>query len=251
MKISQSLLRDFQDYLKEKSCGLQFVSKYIDHTYPDMHTEAQAAGQWFEYVCTGSTPRNSGIAPEPVMLKSKPTEFSALYRQLNAHIDNWKLIAQPTEQQYGVVIEAEFDGIQLIGITDIINDTYTGDIKTTGHIHNKWEEYGWGGEIEGKPAMVQAKFYTLIRYIQTGKIYPFYFYIFSSGSEDWMIVKVQLSETALDLFKDEVKWLADQLEYHLSIGFEAYPDYKRCAGCGLKDTCKSFTNIPKIKEIYF
>ena len=249
MKISQSLLRDFQAYLKQDTCGLQFVSKYIDKTYPDKHTEAQAAGQWFEYVCTGATPRNSGIAPEPVRIKSG--DFNALYRQLNAHVDNWKLIAKPKDQEYGIEIWAEIDGIEMVGITDIINSEYTADIKTTGHINNKWEEYGWGGEIQDKPAMVQAKFYTLIRYIQTGKIYPFYFYIFSSGSEDWMIVKVQLSETALEQFLDDVKWLNDQLQYHLSIGFEALPDYKRCANCGLKDTCKSFTNIPKIKEIYF
>lgn len=249
MKISQSMLRTFQEYLSGTECGLVFEAKYINYNYPDSTTEAQAAGQWFEYVCTGATPRNNGTPPEPVRIKSG--DFNALYRQLGAHRTNWELIANPLTEQYGVIINAEIDGVKLTGITDVFAPDYTGDIKTTGHINNKWEPYGWGGDLQQKPSMFQAKFYTLIRFIQTGKIIPFYFYVFSSSSDDWDIIRVTLSETALELFKDEVMFLVSQLEYHTSIGFDALPDYQRCGKCQLKDTCKSFTNIPKIKEVIY
>lgn len=249
MNLSQSLLRTFQEYLSGQECGLVFKAKYIDNNYPEQSTEAQAAGQWFEYVCTGATPRNNGTPPEPVRIKSG--DLNAVYRQLYAHVVNWTLISQPEFEQYGVEIRAGLDGLKLVGITDVFAESYTGDIKTTGHINNKWEPYGWGGELEGKPAMFQAKFYTLIRWLNTGKIVPFYFYVFSSSSDDWDIVRVTLSETALDHFKSEVKYLAEQLEYHVTIGFDALPDYKRCGKCALKDSCKSFTAIPKVKEVYF
>lgn len=239
MNISQTMLRSFRDYLNDEQCGILFRSMFIDeHPTKPEPSEAMLAGQWFEYACTGATPRNSGYAPQPVRIKSG--ELNALYRTLQAHVDTWRLIA-PDKARYGEVISNDkaIFGHVLTGITDVITDDLIGDIKTTAHIDNKWEQYGWGGDashLATTDKMFQAKFYTLINYLNTGKILPFYFWVFSSNSDKAKTFRVEIGLESLMQFKTEVEWLVETLE---SDKLEAVPSFDRCkvcpvAGCGYK-----------------
>lgn len=237
---SQSMLRDFQDYLSERQCGLVIKAKYIDKNYPDITTEAQAAGQWFEYMCTGATPRNSGVIPEPVRIKSG--DLNAMYKQLAAHVSNYHtwLTHRGITGQHGTVLQYD----NLTGIADRTDIAGTQDIKTTGHINNKWDDYGWDGELTNKPAMFQAKFYTLIRWKLHGKILPFTFLVFASNSADWKIITVNFTEQTLESFYSEVKYLTMAFELEQEIGFTARPEYKRCLTCPLASACKHVALMP-------
>ena len=62
-KISQSFLKDYNEYKGKNLCGVQLKAKHFDNVqFPS--SEAMDLGNYFEYMATGSLPRN-GIVPEP------------------------------------------------------------------------------------------------------------------------------------------------------------------------------------------
>lgn len=251
MKVSQSMLKMFQQYLSGDACGIQFEAKYITGTMPDIpSTPVQAAGHWFEFMCTGSTPRNSGVIPEPVRIKSG--ELNAMYRALEAHLPMWKKLSPPNAR-YGEVItnETAIFGVELTGITDVITDELIGDIKTTAHIDNKWEEYGWGGDPEylsQRPAMFQAKFYVLIHWLNTGEILPFWFWIFANNSEKVKQIKITMTKEALQSFQNEVEYLVQAVTNEEGT-YKPVPTYERCSECPL--TCQFKQTLPDTIEINY
>lgn len=246
MKISQSMLKMFQQYLSGDACGIQFEAKYITGTMPEIPpTESQAAGHWFEYKCTGATPRNLGIVPEPVKIKSG--DLNAMYRTLQAHLPMWENL-RPAEARYGEVIsnDTAIFGYELTGITDVITPELIGDIKTTAFIDNKWEEYGWGGDPEylsQRPTMFQAKFYVLINWLNTGKILPFWFWIFANNSDKVKQVKVEMSEPSLKSFLNEVEYLVKAIENETG-DFKPVQSYERCFSCPIWENCKHRQTLP-------
>jgi hypothetical protein len=243
------MLKMFQKYLTGDECGIQFDAKYISNTMPEVPTtEAQAGGHWFEFMCTGATPRNSGVIPEPA--RTLKGELTAMYKNLTSHIPMWEQL-RPSGARYGEVLlnETAVFGHHLTGITDVITDDLIGDIKTTGHIDNKWEEYGWGGEPEylaQRPAMFQAKFYCLIYWLNTGKILPFWFWIFANNSSKAKQIKITMSEQSLVSFQSEVEYLIEAIENE---DFKAVPSFDRCASCPL--VCQSRQLLPDIIEIQY
>ena len=62
-KISQSFLKNYNDYKGKKLCGLKFKAQHFDNLeFPT--TLPMDLGNYFEYVATGCLPRN-GVKPEP------------------------------------------------------------------------------------------------------------------------------------------------------------------------------------------
>ena len=96
-KISQSLMKNYVDYLNEKECGLFFKANYIDKD-PDAQkepTDAMKIGIFFEYLCTGALPR-SGETPTPDMVyKGKANEkLSAPYERAVESAETFKHIIE-------------------------------------------------------------------------------------------------------------------------------------------------------------
>lgn len=249
MNISQSLLKSYMEYLNYDECGVWIKAKYIDQLdiAERAPTEAMQAGQWFEYICTGATPRNSGRPPEPVRLKNG--ELNAMYRTLEAHLPVWEMI-RPERAVYGRVIsnDTEIFGHTLTGITDVKTPDLIGDIKTSAHIDNKWEEYGWGGDADhlaNKALMVQAKFYLLIEWLNTRKVLPFYFYVFSSNSNKAKVIKVNMTEESIRSWLADVRWMIDSLE---DDDFSPIPSFERCGACPLIG-CKHKRVVPDEIEV--
>lgn len=52
MKISQSMMKSYVDYLNEKECGLLFKGKYIDKNVESIPSGAMKEGIYFEYLAT-------------------------------------------------------------------------------------------------------------------------------------------------------------------------------------------------------
>lgn len=248
MKYSQTILKAFKDYLSDNMCGVYFEEKYIKKSFEEPTTEAQAKGHWFEYAVTGATPRNSGVIPEPET--TKKGELTADYQRLSEHVERCKALI-PAGSEFGKVITAMLDNYELEGIADIFNGSIE-DIKTTGLLNDEWREFGWGGDAEKlkhKPAMFQAKFYPLIVYLNTGNIMVFRFLVFDVKTDEYKIIRVQLTKEYLENFKDEVKALIQGIEYNQAIGFEHKPSFKRCKDCPL--VCEKRMVIPEEIVINF
>ena len=129
------------------------------------------------------------------------------------------------------------------------------DIKTTSLIDDKWTDYGWSSEsIEQKDKLhIQAVHYKMLAMKEWGvSDVPFYFFVFSNRNEiDCLVYEVQVDEDAF--FRHEQNMINGLKFFNKELvnGFKTYPSVKKCNNCPLKDTCKDFTDIPKIETIYY
>lgn len=57
IRISQSLIKDFNDFEDRNLCGKLFYEKWITRSVKIPSSEAMLMGQFFEYIATGSAPR--------------------------------------------------------------------------------------------------------------------------------------------------------------------------------------------------
>jgi len=177
LKISQSLLKGLLQYSSGEGCGLVFKAKYIDSRF-DLFppSDAMNLGAWFEYVATGSVPKNGSI-PIPKTLKVKAVkevkpkkpkklkkgevalpeleavpeeivpkaevepELSADYRLMIKHLDNFKKVME----HYGLeIIKAGEDisvpypdAMERFGVDVVLTGTLDIRIRATRDIFAK------------------------------------------------------------------------------------------------------------------
>jgi len=95
MKISQSLLKGLLDLREGDECGLVFKAKYIDGRF-DLFppSDVQNIGAWFEYLATGSIPKNGTIPQPKYMVRGKDEKGNPKllgdYALIQKHVANFK-----------------------------------------------------------------------------------------------------------------------------------------------------------------
>jgi len=265
IKITQSLLKSLYDYKNGHECGLVFEKKFIEGRF-DLFSpsDVQNIGTWFEYETTKVIPKNGKI-PQPE--KTQKGELTAPYKKMQTHINHFKMFMSV----YGIkILEAGIDieVDDMKGTFDLIclaeKDIYDEnnalrvkagqkfiiDIKTTGLLDDKWNEYGWNLETLHKKhrIILQPIHYIFLSELKFGERYPFIFLLFSNTNEnDYRAIFFDVSNEDIQYHKEfiikSVKWL----EYYMKKGFEARPDVIRCSNCPLKVGCKHFAAVPKIQ----
>ena len=254
IKMSQSLIKILHEYKQGLECGALVKAKYIDGLVTPS-TELQELGNYFEYLCTGSLARD-GHTPQPTILKNG--NLSVGYERMTKQKENFDKIIK----HYGfevLEIDYNFAHDTFSGIADIIalkdGKKCIIDIKTTSLIDDKWTDYGWSSEsIEQKDKLhIQAVHYKMLAMKEWGvSDVPFYFFVFSNRNEiDCLVYEVQVDEDAF--FRHEQNMINGLKFFNKELvnGFKTYPSVKKCNNCPLKDTCKDFTDIPKIETIYY
>lgn len=260
MNISQSFLKEFAEYKSGNTCGLQVKAKYIDGIeFPS--SDAMELGNFFEYMATGSLPRN-GHTPEPkIIYKGKSNEsISSDYQRA---IDSAELFKK-TIKHYAIEIidigrVCTQDG--MTGIMDIVakwNDRICIiDTKYSGLINDKWSDYGWNLDMlpEKHNLMLQPVQYKILLSKELGcepEDIDFYFFVFSSKEVmDVKIIKVNVDELTIANHLTTVEWVKTELQQPLDKLFKAKPELKRCFECPLKDNCKFKVEVPYINEIVY
>lgn len=254
IKMSQSLIKVLHEYKQGLECGALVKAKYVDGLVTPS-TELQELGNYFEYLCTGSLARD-GHTPQPTILKNG--NLSVGYERMTKQKENFDKIIK----HYGfevLEIDYNFAHDTFSGIADIIalkdGKKCIIDIKTTSLIDDKWTDYGWSSEsIEQKDKIhIQAVHYKMLAMKEWGvSDVPFYFFVFSNRNEiDCLVYEVQVDEDAF--FRHEQNMINGLKFFNKELvnGFKTYPSVKKCNNCPLKDTCKDFTDIPKIETIYY
>jgi hypothetical protein len=255
VKISQSLIKGFTDYLNKKECGLLFQAKYIDKSVESVASDAMKEGIYFEYLCTGGLPRN-GIAPEPERLKSgaltmpyqRATDAAQLFKKIIQHykIKILKIgYVLSDDEKNGILdILAEWDGQKVII-----------DLKYSGLIDDKWNEMGW--ETESLPMkdslMIQGVHYKILAKDILGiEDIPFYYFIFNSKDpSDMKIIKQTVDGDKFFFHRTAIQQVKDQIEKELYNGFKAYPDYRKCKDCPLNVSCVVKAEAPLVTEVFY
>jgi hypothetical protein len=258
MAISQSLMKDLQEYLNGQECGLLLKAKYVDNV-ETQSSDAMLLGQYFEYIATGQVPRNGQIPEPKLVYQGKPNEkLSEPYQRAYASA----MYAKSLFQALNIEILSTGEKIQYdkaSGTTDI-RATWNGkkciiDLKYSGLLDNKWDERGWHFDtLEQKDKlMIQAVHYTYIESNRLGEDIDFYFFLFSSTNpSDVRIAKVEVEPLKLELHKENV-----ERAFHIwnnlieNDSFKAHGSLLKCSSCPINETCPSRVILPQITTIYY
>jgi len=247
--ISNSMLQAFLDCLNEKSCFYEFYHKYVVKDYSPAPSPAMQLGIWFEYQCTGALPR-SGDEPTPITLKSG--KLSAEYERMLYHIDKFKKIIDTYNIEIlevsKEIVYKRIKGIldiycKIDGLESII------DIKSTGQIGNRWEDYGWDDRnFQYSTHILQPAIYKYLIYKETGyEDIPFYYLVFSTKNTDILFWEVKYLD--FDEMCSQIEDLANRLDDFIQNSDESsytpICDYKVCQKCEMN--CFYRQEIPKIE----
>lgn len=255
LKISQSMMKTYTDYLNKQECGLVFEAKYITNTYESMPSKAMAEGIYFEYLATGALPR-TGVVPVP--LRDAKGNLTADYQRITQAAEFFKEIIA----YHGIIIKKVGLSVStddMTGITDILA-IWNGrevviDTKYSGLLDDKWNNLGW--EIESLPMkdslMIQGVHYKLL--FREGKgieNIPFYYFVFNSKDpRDMKIIEQVVDEDSFEAHKKIVMKVKASIMHEIDKGFKAYPEYRRCVKCQLFKKCEKRQQYPEPIQVHY
>ena len=260
INISQSFLKEYAEYKSGDTCGLQVKAKYIDGIkFPS--SDAMEYGNAFEYLATGSIPRDGHIPQiEKVYVGTKKEGISAQYQRIIQSAELFKNIIKHYEIEIidtGRVVTE--DG--MTGIMDIVakwdDRVCIIDTKYSGLIDDRWSEFGWNLDMlpERHNLLLQPVQYKIILSKELGcdpDDIDFYFFVFSSKEVmDVKLIKVNVHELTIANHLSTVEWVKTELQKPIDKIFKAKPNLKRCFECPIKDDCKFKVEVPNIDEIAY
>lgn len=261
IKISQSLMKSYVDYLNEKECGLLFKAKFIDkdpRAYGEP-SDAMKAGIYFEYLCTGALPKSGGVPECEYSYKGKANEkVSAQYERVIQSAENYKKIIA----HYGIEVLEVGKNIELpdrSGVVDIYAQ-WNGrkvfiDLKYSGLIDDKWNEMGW--ELESLPMkdslMIQGVHYKLLAKDSLGiDDIPFYYFVFSSQDPNNIrIIEQVVDESKMQSHVVAIGNIKEKINNNLMYGFNPRPSLGKCSNCPIGSSCQSKIDYPLIDKVYY
>lgn len=246
--ISKSFLISYLDYCHGKECGIRWQAINITKDLQPIATESMMLGKYFEYKATGYIGANED-EPQPKLRKDG--KLTAEYERAEIQAMNFKQYCK------SLGIEILEVGKRIVKdncslVLDIVA-MYQGreviiDLKYTGKLHDKWDEYGWHlDSFEYKPAHhIQPIHYAYM----TGL--PFYYFVFSSTNEDCEFFEVKLEQPITnEIHQQRIESVRKRIDIEMSTGgFIPRPTLKRCANCELFDTCTHKTTAPEPKSVY-
>jgi len=251
--IRQSTISTYSAYQRGEVCGLQLQAQ-LQGNYPHTEqTEAQRAGWWFEDMLARGESQYQ-------MTTLKNGDPNALFRQLWRHLETGKrMMATLPQYRAGEMLERGC----LSGTPDIVTiDGRVIDIKTTAHLNNKFDRWGWGALLEDPESYryrqqietrrVQALTYCFL----SRELAPVYepanvaeFWVFSTNSDDARVFRFEFTPEEVEAWGIEVCNINDQLQLELVTGFDPLPEFNRCRECPLRHTCESAHLLPTIINI--
>ena len=261
INISQSFLKEFNKYKLGLTCGLQVKAKYIDNNYPRTSSEVMELGNFFEFMATGSLPRDGHIPVANVVYKgtAKQKLDDKYQRAMDSAVFFKKII-----QHYGIEIKETGKVMTQNGMTGIL-DIYAEwdgrvsiiDTKYSGLLYDRWNEMGW--DLDSLPEkhnlMLQPVQYKILMSLELGipvEDIDFYFFVFSSSNpNDAKIIKVVNDEATIEQHHLAISYVKRELAKPVDIIFKAKPELLRCLDCALKDDCAFRIEVPPIQEIYY
>jgi nitrogen regulatory protein PII-like uncharacterized protein len=247
INISQSFLKEFAKYKSGETCGLQVKAKYIDGIkFPS--SVAMELGNFFEYMATGSLPRDGHVPMADIVYKGTAKEsVSEKYKKALESAKKFKEIVS----NFGIEIIETGKVVTHNGMTGIF------DTKYSGMINDRWSEFGWNTDSlpEKHNLMIQAVHYKLLLSMEMGlevDDVDFFFFIFSQTEvNDIKIIKVEIEESTIQSHLATVEWVKSELKKPIEKIFKANPELLRCSECILAADCQYKTTMPSIEYVLY
>jgi hypothetical protein len=260
INISQSFLKEYAKYKSGDACGLQVKAKYVDGIkFPS--SDAMELGNFFEYMATGSLPRDGHIPLAKIVYKGTAKEsFSTDYQKAVESAELFKKIIKHYEIE---IIDTGRICTEngMTGIFDIVakwdDRVCIIDTKYSGLMDDKWNELGWNLDMlpEKHNLMLQPVQYKILLSKELGcdpEDIDFYFFIFSSKDVmDVKLIKVNVDELTIANHLSTVEYVKSELQKPIDKIFKAKPNLKLCFECPIKNDCEFKIEIPHIDEIAY
>jgi len=261
--LSKSLIHAFDKVDLNESCGLAFQKQYLLKE-PEFDIEptpdsALGKGQYFEYLVTGQKPR-SGEEPQAAILKSGKLnkDYQRIQFAAEKCKENLQNYLKVENLKTGRKLEHRFKDKNVKGILDIECHLFKKysiiDLKLSGLIGNKWEDFGWSEERIKDYNTLQARMYKWLAWKVEGIAnIPFYYLVYSSKNQDAINWKMDYN-TDEDFFED-MKSLEKKFDFVIEsiktrqeiTGWQATDNYLECLKCPAK--CEKRKYYPNIKTI--
>jgi len=266
--INQSLVKDLIKYQNDELCGLVFHNKWILQQFGG-GSKANDLGHYFEWLCTGALAKGESEAPIPEITKSG--ELTADFKTAKKQAEYFhsllpkygiklldagnKIIADDT--WIGTLdIEAKWDAIfeneNLNFDTNNKDHIVIIDLKYSGLLNDKWNEFGWHDETLGRKqgTMLQAKHYKFLYWKKYGFNPPFFFFVFDSKQVGKAkIINVEIDTYELELHEEFLQKAKRYFEMNLESGFQPKPSYDLCISCKYQHLCSFKIDKPKIISV--
>lgn len=271
-KITQSFMKDYQEYEDGIECGNIIREKYVNGRMlsdPDEHEETETKidwmnlGSYFEFVAFGTLPKN-GLPPQPEMMASGK-DMLAPYRlaKLNAlrvkkYFEEMGWIVIPggngkklTKGRFEGTLDLIVECTKNIKVNEHltwqIGDRLVIDLKYSGFVGARAggqykNKHGWvWSPVQKKYHGTQAKQYHFV----SGGL-PFYFLVTSSKNDkDIDLFYVPVSEFMIEQHIAQGNFLFDKFEAVAMVGgFEPRPSLKKCLRCPLREECMDKHTFP-------
>jgi CRISPR/Cas system-associated exonuclease Cas4 (RecB family) len=257
-KITQSLMKDFSDYLLGKECGLVIKAKYFDGVvFPS--TDSMRLGHYFEYMATKQLPKYGDI-PEPtkVYKGTAKEDFSTDYKRANESALYFKKLIKEFEIEILSTGKTLTSGV-MEGTLDILANVNGRksiiDLKYSGLIDNLWSPMGWHEDslAENEGHMIQAVHYSLLERLESDADVDFYFWVFNSKNPDDMrIYQVIIDDSRYDMHLRSVYETKKRITtIAKSKLWKAHPSPLKCKECPLVKNCKFKKLLPEPIKIYY
>jgi len=266
--INQSLVKDLIKYQNDELCGLVFHNKWILQQFGG-GSKANDLGHYFEWLCTGALAKGESEAPIPET--TKIGELTADFKTAKKQAEYFhsllpkygiklldagnKIIADDT--WIGTLdIEAKWDAIfeneNLNFDTNNTEHKVIIDLKYSGLLNDKWNEFGWHDETLGRKqgTMLQAKHYKFLYWKKYGFNPPFFFFVFDSKQVGKAkIINVEIDTYELELHEEFLQKAKRYFEMNLESGFQPKPSYDLCISCKYQHLCSFKIDKPKIISV--
>jgi hypothetical protein len=261
VKISQSLMKAYVDYLNGKLCGVYFKANYIDKD-PEAQSppsDSMKAGIYFEYLCTGALPKSGEIPQAEVSYKGTNREkiaapyeraiesskmFHKIMEHYNIKILNKGLLLETKDCNGVVDIHADWDGEEVFI-----------DLKYSGLIDDKWNEMGWDLEsLHMKDSlMIQGVHYKMLANDCLGiHDIPFYYFVFSTQDPNNVkIIRQEVDESRRQSHIVAINNVLGKLSKDIEKGFTPYPSLVKCNSCPINHKCKYKVDFPLVEEVFY
>jgi hypothetical protein len=286
MRLSQSVLKMFIEYREGNFCGLKFKAFYIDKTHRTQSSEAQLAGQYFEYCATGQK-NYYGEVPEPPKLKGggMPMPFvraEAQAIECKRHLfemgfeiigtgykaedlkarykirDGFDLTIDVLAKYVGEDFQfRDIDGnrksfIKWLETRKPGNRELVIDLKYSGALDTSFGDYAWGHDPAGvrltmkRKIKIQALHYYWLLGI------PFAWMVYSSKPDmEALFLMAGFDPEGIASYAEQAQEIRRKISHEIKInGFRAIPSLSGCRECVLRPNCKFAATSP-IPEIVY
>lgn len=279
LKISQSLLKRFRSFEAGYLCGKVLEARDINKEWKTPPSEAQAKGQYFEFLATGQAPVHGDPVPEPrrylkdqYSKKTNEQNWKGGYKKGSIHPDwAWPVIQAKKFKEYCQHYEIEIISAgkkhtlgDVQGTTDLIvwlpEDRWIEffgpdfqswketegrailDLKFSDLIGDKRNRLGWHTETLSEYHGLQASVYRIL----TGL--PFAYWCFGSKDFDSRIYPVAFNEFCIEQIKEELKTARARMIAEMRSGFGTNPGFRYCPSCKVQD-CPDRLTVPVPAQI--